>query len=100
MSNHRIHVPAADQVDYHEAIQEERVRKAKGLIDVGDVIALVESRLAEGADPKGHPLWPLANFLLDRQTAVDGAKLYNDWRQRVMMAVETLLDEALELGED
>jgi hypothetical protein len=36
----------------------------------------------------------------DRLTAVDGAKLYDDWRQRVMMAVDTCLDEALALEDD
>jgi hypothetical protein len=101
MSNHRLHVPAADQLDYHEALQEERVRRATRLISPGDVIALVESRLAEESDPTVHPLYPMALFFLDRLTAVDGGKLYDDWRQRILAAIDSLTDDALEcLGED
>jgi hypothetical protein len=100
MSNHRIHVPSPDQLDYHADCEVQRVERAKALVDPGDVIALVESRLAEESDPSSHPLYPMALFFLDRLTAVDGAKLYDDWRQRVMMAVDTCLDEALALEDD
>jgi hypothetical protein len=69
------------------------------LIDPGDVISVVESRLSAEADVTQHPLYQLTLFLLDRATAVDGAKLYNDWRRVVLMAIDSLIDDALEAME-
>jgi hypothetical protein len=38
----------------------------------------------------------LVNFLLDRQTAVDGAAFYNRCRQLCLAAIDTCLEELLE----
>ena len=101
MSSHRIHIPAADEINYYEARQVQRVEAARRLIDVGDVIATVEDRLAQLADPRQHPLYELANFFLDRQHAVDGSAFYDRWRQLILGAIDSLIDDALEcLGED
>jgi hypothetical protein len=67
------------------------------LIDVGDVLSIIDSRIAAEPDPKAHPLFELVNFLLDRQAAVDGAAFYNRFRQICMAAVDTAIDDALEL---
>jgi hypothetical protein len=95
MSSLGIDMPSPDDIDYHADRQEQRVRAALKLIDVGDVIATVESRLAEESDPTKHPLYQLTMFLLDRQTAVDGAQLYDDWRWLVLAAIDTCVGELL-----
>jgi hypothetical protein len=64
-------LPEPSQIDYHSDLQAQRVEKSKKLIDVGDVIALVEDELAQVADPRQHALFELANFYLDRQSAVE-----------------------------
>jgi hypothetical protein len=51
--------------------------------------------------PRAHPLFPVINFLLDRQTAVDGGAFWDAWKTRCLAAIDTALDDALEcLGED
>jgi len=96
MSNHRIHVPTPDDMNYHEAAQVERVKRAMALIDVGDIIAIVESRLAAEPDPRSHPLFPVINFLLDRQAAMDGGAFWDAWKQRCLVAIDTATDDLLE----
>src|SRR5918999_4509082 len=49
-------LPEPSQIDYHRDLQVQRVEQAKKMIDVGDVIAIVESRLSEESDPTQHPL--------------------------------------------
>jgi hypothetical protein len=101
MSSYHINVPSPDEINYHADRQVQRVEAARRLLDPGDIIAIVESRLSQEADPKTHPLFGLVNFLLDRQVAVDGAQFYNDWRRVVLQAIDTATDDALEcLGED
>jgi hypothetical protein len=55
MSSYGIHVPSPDEINYHEARQVQRVEAARKVIDVGDVIAIVESRLSQESDPPGPP---------------------------------------------
>jgi hypothetical protein len=63
----------------------------------GDLLAVIDDRIAAEPDPKAHPLDELVNFLLDRQTAVDGAAFYNRCRQLCLAAIDTCLDDLLEL---
>ena len=97
MSTYAVNVPEPAEIDYHADRQAQRVTRAMKRIDPGDVLAVVESRLAEESDPTKHPLYPMVLFFLDRQTAVDGGKLYDDWRQRIMAAIDTCLDDLLAL---
>jgi hypothetical protein len=97
MSMYNIYVPSPAEINYHEVRQVKRVERARRMLDVGDVIATVESKLSAEADVTQHPLYQLTLFLLDRATACDGAKLYNDWRRLVLMAIDSLIDDALEL---
>jgi hypothetical protein len=83
MSSYGIHVPAPSEHDYHADRRVRRVERAFKAIDPGDVLATVESRLAEESDPTKHPLYQLTLFLLDRATAVDGVRLYHDCRALV-----------------
>jgi hypothetical protein len=55
------------------------------------------NRVCCGAVCNAHPLYELVNFLLDRQTAVDGAAFYNRCRQLCLAAIDTCLDDLLEL---
>jgi hypothetical protein len=92
---YHINVPSPDEINYHSDRQAQRVERAMKQLDPGDVIATVESRLASEADVTQHPLYQLTLFLLDRATAVDGGQLYDDWRQLVLAAIDTCLDELL-----
>src|SRR5262249_31487986 len=49
----------ADEIDYHADLQVQRVERARKLIDPGDVLAIVDGRIAAEADPKAHPLYEL-----------------------------------------
>jgi hypothetical protein len=94
-------VPEAEQIDYHEAEQTQRVERAFKQLDPGDVLAVIDSRIAGLASPQGHPLYQMVLFYLDRTTAVDGGAFYDRFRQLVLAAIDTCLDDALEcLGED
>jgi hypothetical protein len=97
MSTHQIPYPRDFDVNYHADHQQQRVERARKLIDPGDVLSVIDSRIAAEPDPKQHPLYELVNFLLDRQTAVDGAAFYNRCRQLCLAAIDTCLDDLLEL---
>jgi hypothetical protein len=96
MSSMGINVPTPDDINYHEAAQIERVQRAMALIDPGDVLAILDGRIAEESDPTQHPIFPLVNFFLDRQTAVDGGIFYDRWKQLVLAAIDTAIDDVLE----
>jgi len=92
------YTPEPSQIDYHADVQAQRVERARKLIDPGDVIAVVESRLAAEADPAQHPLYNLVCWVLDKHVApLDGGQLFDRWHQLVLAAVDTCLDEVLEM---
>src|SRR5215475_5892688 len=96
MSTYGIHVPAPDEINYHEARQVQRVQAALQRLDPGDVLSLIDARIAAEPDPTQHPLYPMVMFFLYRQTAVDGGKLYDDWRRLILAAIDTAIDDLLE----
>src|SRR5215813_13366732 len=91
MSTHHIPSPADFEINYHQDHQVRRVERAFRALDPGDVLAVLDDRIAQEPDPTQHPLYPMVLFLLDRQTAVDGAQLYNDCRRLVLAAINTCL---------
>jgi hypothetical protein len=95
MSTYNISVPSPDEINYHEAAQTQRVQAALQRIDPGDVLAVIDGRIAAEADPKAHPLYTMVCFFLDRQRAVDGGQFYDRFRQLVLAAIDTCLDELL-----
>jgi hypothetical protein len=88
------------QIDYHADLQAQRVQRALQQIDPGDVLAVIDGRIAAEPDPKAHPLYTMVCFFLDRQRAVDGGQFYDQFRQLVLAAIDTCLDDALEALED
>ena len=97
MSTPPIPYPADFDINYHADRQVRRVERAFRALDPGDVLAVLDDRLAQEPDPIKHPLYPMVLFLLDRQTAVDGAKLYDDCRRLVVAAINTCLEARLAL---
>jgi hypothetical protein len=95
MSIYGIDMPFPDDIDYHESRQQQRVERARKRLDPGDVLAVIDDRIAAESDPTQHPLFALVNFLLDRQTAVDGGAFYDRWRQLCLDAIDTCLDNLL-----
>jgi hypothetical protein len=93
MSMFGIDVPAPDEINYHEAHQAQHVQQALQQIDPADVLAVIDGRIAAESDPKAHPLYTLVCFFLDRQRAVDGGQFYDQFRQLVLAAIDTCLDE-------
>jgi hypothetical protein len=92
------YTPEPSQIDYHADVQA-RVARAKQLIDPGDVLSILDSRLAQEPDPRAHPLYPLVQFYLDRQVTVDGGAFYDHCKQLVLAAIDMALDDVLQ-GED
>jgi hypothetical protein len=97
VSIYGINVPSPDEINYHEAQQAQRVARAKALIDPGDVLAIIDARIAAEPDPKAHPLYGLVLFCLDRQVAVHGGEFFDRFRQLVLCAISTALDDVLEM---
>jgi hypothetical protein len=97
MSSLGIDVPSPDELNYHEACQAQRVQRALQQIDPGDVLAVIDGRIAAESDPQAHPLYTLVCCFLDRQRAVDGGAFYDRFRQLVLAAIDTCLDEILEM---
>jgi hypothetical protein len=97
MSTYNIHVPSPDETNYHEAREQQRVERARKLIDPGDVLSIIDRRIAEESDPKSHPLYGLVLFCLDREVAVHGGAFFDRFRQLVLAAIDTCLDDLLEL---
>jgi hypothetical protein len=87
--------PEPSQIDYHADLQAQRVQAALQRIDPGDVLAVIDGRIAAESDPKAHPLYTLVCFFLDRQRAVDGGQFYDRFRQLVLAAIDTCLDDVL-----
>jgi hypothetical protein len=94
------YTPEPSQIDYHADVQAQRVQAALQRIDPGDVLAVLDGRIAAESDPKAHPLYTMVCFFLDRQRAVDGGQFYDRFRQLVLAAIDTCLDDALEALED
>ena len=94
------YTPEPSQIDYHADVQAQRVARAIQWIDPGDVLSVIDSRIATEPDPTKHPLYALVLFCLDRQTAVDGAEFWYRWHQLVLAAVDTCLDDVLDTMED
>jgi hypothetical protein len=99
MSSYGINVPSPAEINYHEAAQQQRVQAALQRIDPGDVLAVIDGRIAAESDPKAHPLYALVCFFLDRQRAVDGGQFYDRFRQLVLAAIDTCLDDILQMGD-
>jgi hypothetical protein len=101
MLNHRIHVLPADEVNYHEAAQVERVRRAMQLIDPGDLLAGIDQLISQEPDPTKHPCFAMAAWLLDQRLEPgDGGVFWDAWKRLACQALDTLLDDALEAMED
>jgi hypothetical protein len=91
--------------DFDRNLEEERSERRYALavtqIDPGDVIAEVESLVAQIIDPERHPLYPMVCWLLDRRlTPGDGAHFWDTWKRLACRAIDRLVDEALARGED
>jgi hypothetical protein len=99
MSTRHLPYPSDFDTDHTAAIHEERRRRALQSLDPGDVIATVEDMLASEADPATHPLFPVVNWLLDRQGRVDGSAFWLQWQVLVDQAIDRLVETRLQ-GED
>jgi hypothetical protein len=96
VSIYGIHVPTPEAHDYHADLHEERRRRARQSLDVGDVLAQVDDLIAREPDPAKHPLFPVANWLLDRQGRVDGGAFWLQWQVLVDRAIEQLVEARLQ----
>jgi hypothetical protein len=99
MSRYDIPYPSDFEVNHTAAIHEERRRRVIQSLDVGDVLAVVDDLLAQEPDPTKHPLFPVVNWLLDRQLAVHGGELWDAWKALACQAIQQLVEARLQ-GED
>jgi hypothetical protein len=83
-------------IDYHADVQAQRVQRALKQIDPGDVLAIIDRRIAAEPDPKAHPLYAMVCWHLDRLgTPLDGGAFYDRWRQVVLEAIDSYVDDVL-----
>jgi len=101
MSSYNVEIPQADEINYHEAQQAQRVERALKLIDPGDVLAIIDGRITAEPDPTQHPLYKMVAWHLEKcLTPLDGGEFFHTFRQLVLCAIDTALDDALEAMED
>jgi hypothetical protein len=94
------YTPEPSQIDYHADRQQRRVQRTLAQLDPGDVLAIVDRRIASEPDPKAHPLYHLVCWHLEKcLTPMDGGEFFDCCRQLVISAINTALDAAL-AGED
>ena len=75
-------------------------QKSNFATEPGDVLAILDSRIASEPDPMQHPLYHLVCWHLEKcLTPMDGGQFFDTCRQLVISAINTALDEAL-AGED
>jgi hypothetical protein len=98
-SSYGINVPQADEINYHEDLAWQRRQRVLKALDVSDVLAEVDDLVAQEVDPRQHPCYSLAAFLLDQQQACDGGQLYDRWRALCLAAIDRLIEQRLQ-GED
>lgn len=91
------YTPAPSQIDYHADLQAQRVEAAKKQIDAGDVLSLIDRRIAAEPDPTQHPLYPLVQFFLDRAPACHGGEFFDAWKTRILAAIDSAIDDVLEM---
>jgi hypothetical protein len=83
MSSYGINVPEPSQIDYHADLHARRARRALDRIDPGDVLAVIDGKVAQEADPAKHPLYTLVCWHLEKcLTPMDGAEFFDRWRAR------------------
>jgi hypothetical protein len=93
-----IEIPSPDEHNYHEAIQAQRVERALKQIDPGDVLSSIDAKIASEADPKAHPLYQLVCWHLEKRlTPVDGGQFFDTFNQMVMAAIDSAIDDLLEM---
>jgi hypothetical protein len=63
MSTHQI--PEADQIDYHVDLHSRRAARALHRIDPGELLAVIDGKIAQEADPAKHPLYATEAIMLD-----------------------------------
>jgi hypothetical protein len=91
------YTPEPSQIDYHADRQAQRVERALKLIDPGDVLSIIDSRLAQEPDPRAHPLYGMVCWHLERcLTPLDGGAFFDTCRRLVIDAINVALDEALQ----
>jgi hypothetical protein len=61
-------------------------------LDPGDVLNVLDDLLAQEPDPTKHPCFPLVNWLLGRQWAVNGGTFWDQWKQLTLQAIDRLVD--------
>jgi len=95
MSTYGINVPSPDEHDYHAAVQAQRVARAKRRIFPGEVLAVIDDRIASEPDPAKHPLYHLVEFLLDREIAVHGGEFFDTFKLLCLDAIDRCVDDVL-----
>jgi hypothetical protein len=101
MSSLGLHVPSPDELNYHEAQQAQRVQRALQQLDPGDVLSVIDARIAAQPDPTQHPFYAMVCWHLEKcLTPVDGAAFFDACRRLIIDAINVCLDEALARGED
>jgi hypothetical protein len=81
-SSYGINVPEPSQIDYHADLHARRAARAMQRIDPGDVLAVINGRIAQETDPAKHPLYPMVCWHLEKcLTPLDGGQFFDRWRQ-------------------
>jgi hypothetical protein len=88
--------PEPSQIDDHADLQAQRVQRALQQIDPGDVLTVIDGRIAAEPDPKAHPLYAMVCWHLEKcLTPMNGAQFFDTCRQLVIDAINVCLDERL-----
>jgi hypothetical protein len=84
------------QIDYHTEIQVHRVERALKQITPGDVLGVIDEKVASESDPAKHPLYTMVCWHLEKCLApMDGGQFFDTCRKLVIDAINVCLDEQL-----
>jgi hypothetical protein len=99
MSTRHLPYPPDFDVNYHADREIQRVEAARKRLTVSDVLSVLDDKVAGLADETSHPCYHLVAWLLDKEGPVDGAAFWTRWQQLAEMAVDSCLDDLLEMGD-
>jgi hypothetical protein len=97
MSTHHIPYPSDFDTNHAAAHHEERRRRALQSLEVGDVLSVIDDLISQEPDPKAHPCFALAAWLLDKRLEPgDGGVFWDAWKRLAHQAIDRLVEARLQ----
>jgi hypothetical protein len=87
--------PPDFDIDFHADWRAQREEAILRGLDIGAVLAEVDSLIASEPDAEDHPLHDTVAVMLNQKASADITALYHDLKRLCAVAVNRLVDEAM-----